>query len=88
MYVEHFCKFKQQRVVLNECNADCICAMCTDDACLIKVDNGISYNYSTCQEYCISKIDNDYAYDKQRKCRMCLRLSNHYFVRKKHEKQK
>ena len=88
MNIIHFCKFKQQRVVLNECNADCICAMCDDGKCVIRFDRGIKYDYSTCQEYYMSKIDKDYSYDKQRKCRMCLHLSNLYFARRKHEKKK
>ena len=76
MSVEKYCKFKKRAVVLNECSAMCVCASCTNDACMTRRDDGVNYTYSTCQEYIATKIDPEYKFNKARTCRICLSISN------------
>ena len=82
MYIEGYCPFKKENIVLNECNMSCICAMCNNEKCMERIDTGAAYKYSICQEYITYKIDAEYKHEKRRQCRMCLEIGRKHFAQK------
>ena len=76
MYVEKYCKYKNEKITLNESSTCCICANCEHERCMVRNDAGTHYAYRICSEYATAKLDPDYAYEKERMCRICLDITH------------